>query len=198
MLDELTVDPDPIRQFNAWLDEARAAGISNADAMAVATVGADGSPSARFVLLKGADRRGFVFYTNLGSRKAEELGGNPRAALLFYWVDLGRQVRVEGLVEPTSRDEAAAYFRSRPRGSRIGAWASPQSHVISSRAVLEQRVAELDGLYPADDVPLPPFWGGYRLVPRTIELWEHRDNRLHDRLLYTSAREGWTLERLAP
>jgi pyridoxamine 5'-phosphate oxidase len=198
MLDELAADLDPIRQFRAWLDDAFAAGIPNADAMAVATATPGGEPSARFVLLKSVDQRGFVFYTNVGSRKARELDANPRAALVFYWVELGRQVRVEGAVEPASHEEADRYFRTRPRASRISAWASPQSEVIPSRATLESRVSELEEMFPDNDVPLPPFWGGFRVAPETIEFWEHRDSRLHDRLRYTREGHGWRVERLAP
>jgi pyridoxamine 5'-phosphate oxidase len=198
VLDEATADPDPIRQFRAWLDAARATGIRNAEAMALATAGADGAPSARFVLLKGADEAGFVFYTNLESRKAVELGENPRAALAFYWVDLGRQVRIEGSIERAGRDEARVYFDTRPRPSRLGAWASPQSLPIASRAALDERLAELEQRFPGEEIPLPEFWGGFRLVPATIEFWEHRDDRLHDRLRYRRAAGGWTIERLAP
>lgn len=198
MLDEATADSDPIRQFIAWLDAARSAGIRNAEAMALATAGADGAPSARFVLLKGADAAGFVFYTNLESRKALELLANPRAALVFYWVELGRQVRVEGRIEPATREEARAYFDTRPRPSRLGAWASPQSRPILDRATLDERLSELEQRFPGEDVPLPEFWGGFRLVPATIEFWEHRENRLHDRLRYRRIADGWTVERLAP
>jgi pyridoxamine 5'-phosphate oxidase len=198
VLDEASADSDPIRQFAAWLDAARAAGIRNADAMALATAGKDGAPSVRFVLLKAADEQGFVFYTNLESRKALELEENPRAALAFYWVDLGRQVRIEGSVEPAGRDEARAYFETRPRPSRLGAWVSPQSRPIASRAVLDERLAELEQRFAGEDVPLPDFWGGFRVVPATIEFWEHQDSRLHNRLRYRRADGGWTLERLAP
>ena len=197
-LDEQTAAIDPIRHFDSWLDAARSAGIRNAEAMALATADADGAPSARFVLLKGVDEAGFVFYTNLESRKAIELGRNPRAALAFYWADLGRQVRVEGRVEAASPEEAQAYFATRPRQSRIGAWASPQSRVIPSREVLEERVSELEAQFPGDSIPLPEFWGGFRLVPETVEFWEHRESRLHDRLRYRRTGDTWTIERLAP
>jgi pyridoxamine 5'-phosphate oxidase len=150
------------------------------------------------VLLKGVDDGGFVFYTNLESRKALELLANPRAALAFYWVGIGRQVRIEGRVEPATRDEARAYFATRPRPSRLGAWASPQSRPIPSRAALEERLEELERRFPGDDIPLPEFWGGFRLVPASIEFWEHRESRLHDRLRYVRTADGWLLERLAP
>ncbi len=198
MLDERTVDPDPLRQFEAWFDEARAAGVVFPETMTLATAGADGSPSARMVLLKGADERGFVFFTSTGSRKAGELDENPRAALVLYWRELGRQVRVEGWVEPVEAHESEEYFRMRPRASRLSAWASPQSQPVESRADLERRFAQAAARFPGDEVPLPPHWGGYRVVPVTIELWEHRENRLHDRVLYTRVDTGWRRERLAP
>jgi pyridoxamine 5'-phosphate oxidase len=195
---EADVDPDPVAQFGRWFDDAHAAGLVEPSAMALATAGADGVPSARMVLLRGVDQRGFVFYTNYESRKAAELAANPRAALVFWWGELQRQVRVEGPVERTSREESAAYFRTRPPGSRLSAWASPQSRVIPDRAVLDERVAELAARHPDGDVPLPPFWGGYRLVPEVVELWQQRPNRLHDRLRYTRTPGGWRIERLAP
>ena len=195
---EADVDPDPVVQFGRWFDDARAAGLVEPSAMALATAGADGAPSARMVLLRGVDQRGFVFYTNHDSRKAAELAANPRAALVFWWGELQRQVRVEGLVERTSQEESAAYFRTRPPGSRLSAWASPQSRVIPGRAVLDERVAELAARHPDGEVPLPPFWGGYRLVPEVVELWQQRPDRLHDRLRYTRTPGGWRIERLAP
>jgi pyridoxamine 5'-phosphate oxidase len=196
---EADVDPDPVVQFGRWFDDAGAAGLVEPSAMALATAGADGVPSARMVLLRGVDQRGFVFYSNYESRKAAELAANPRAALVFWWGELRRQVRVEGPVERTSQEESAAYFRTRPPGSRLSAWASPQSRVIPGRAVLDERVAELAARHPGGDVPLPPFWGGYRLVPEVVELWQQRANRLHDRLRYTrTADGGWRIERLAP
>lgn len=196
-LDERTAGRDPIELFREWLADAFAAGIPNADAMVVATATADGAPSARYVLLKGGDERGFTFFTNLESRKGEELGANPRAALVFYWAVLGRQVRVEGAVSPVDRSESERYFATRPRASRIGAWASPQSRPVADRAELERRVSELEAIYP-DDVPLPDFWGGYRVLPDVIEFWTHRESRLHDRLRYTRRAAGWHVERLAP
>ena len=196
---EADVDPDPVVQFGRWLDDAGAAGLVEPSAMTLATAGADGAPSARMVLLRGVDQRGFVFYSNYESRKAAELAANPRAALVFWWGQLHRQVRVEGPVERTSQEESAAYWRTRPPGSRLSAWASPQSRVIPGRAVLDERVAELAARHPDGDVPLPPFWGGYRLVPEVVELWQQRANRLHDRLRYTRTPDGgWRIERLAP
>jgi pyridoxamine 5'-phosphate oxidase len=166
--------------------------------MTLATAAADGAPSARMVLLKGADEDGFVFYTGYGSRKGDELAENPRAALVFYWQPLGKQVRVEGAVERVSEAESAAYFATRPRGSQLAARASEQSRPLDSREELERRYAELEQEYDGRDVPLPPHWGGYRLRPEAIEFWEHHENRLHDRVRYTRAREGWQTERLAP
>jgi pyridoxamine 5'-phosphate oxidase len=198
-LAEGDVDPDPVVQFGRWLGDAQAAGLVEPTATTLATATADGRPSARMVLLRGVDQRGFVFYTNYESRKAAELAANPRAALVFWWGELQRQVRVEGRVEKTSQEESAAYFATRPLGSRLSAWASPQSQVIPGRAVLDRRVAELAAAYPGGDVPLPPFWGGYRLVHEVVELWRGRPNRLHDRLRYTRAEGGgWRVERLAP
>jgi pyridoxamine 5'-phosphate oxidase len=196
---EADVDPDPMVQFGRWFDDAEAADLVEPSAMTLATATAEGVPSARMVLLRGVDQRGFVFYTNYESRKAAELAANPRAALVFWWGELQRQIRVEGPVERTSQQESAAYFRTRPLGSRLSAWASPQSRVIPGRAVLDQRVAELAAGHPDGDIPLPPFWGGYRLVPEVVELWQGRPNRLHDRLRYTRSADGrWQIERLAP
>ena len=194
---EHALDPDPLRQFSRWLDEAAAAGIRFPETMALATASADGRPSVRMVLLKGADERGFAFYTNRESRKGTELEGNPRAALVLYWQALGRQVRVEGRVEEVAAGETEAYWATRPRGSRLSAAISPQSRVVASRAWLEERVAELEAADP-DGPALPSHWGGYRVVPESIELWEHRDDRLHDRLLYTREADGWRVQRLAP
>jgi pyridoxamine 5'-phosphate oxidase len=189
--------PDPFRQFNEWFEEAKRAGIV-AEAMTLATATADGAPSARMVLLKGADENGFVFYTGYDSRKGGELAQNPRAAFVFYWQPLGKQVRVEGPIERVSEAESAAYFATRPRGSQLAAWASEQSRPLGGRDELESRYAELEWEYDDRDVPLPPHWGGYRLRPEAIEFWEHRENRLHDRARYTRAREGWQAERLSP
>jgi pyridoxamine 5'-phosphate oxidase len=195
---ERELDDDPLRQFRGWFDEARAADIRFPETMTLATATPDGRPSARMVLLKGADERGFAFYTNRDSRKGRELSGNPRAALVVYWQALGRQVRVEGRVEPVGFDESAAYWATRPRASRLSAWASPQSEPVASREELEAAVADVAGDFAEDEVPLPPHWGGYRVVPETIELWEHREDRLHDRVLYTRGGDGWRKERLAP
>jgi pyridoxamine 5'-phosphate oxidase len=166
--------------------------------MTLATAGADGRPSARMVLLKGVDERGFVFYTNYGSRKAAELDGSGVAALVFWWPPLQRQVRVEGSVERVTREESEAYFRTRPVGSRLGAWASAQSQVIAGREVLERRLRELQEQFGDGEVPLPSFWGGYRVRPEVIEFWQNRSDRLHDRLRYRRVGEGWTIERLSP
>jgi pyridoxamine 5'-phosphate oxidase len=192
------LDPDPLRQFARWFEEALAAGVRFPETMTLATADAAGRPSARMVLLKGADARGFAFYTNRDSRKGRELAQNPRAALVLYWQALGRQVRVEGTVEEVGFDESAAYWATRPRASRVSAWASPQSELVPDRDELEEAAAEIDRDFAGEDVPLPPHWGGYRVVPETIELWEHRDDRLHDRILYTRTEDGWRMERLAP
>jgi pyridoxamine 5'-phosphate oxidase len=191
------LDPNPIVQFKAWLDEAQAAS-SSAGAMTLATSTVDGRPAARIVLLRGVDEHGFVFFTNRDSRKGGELAENPRAALVFHWWELGRQVRVEGHVTEVDSADSEAYWRSRPRASRIAAWASPQSQPIADRQ-------ELDGLYEtaearlgAGEIPLPPFWGGYRVIPKVVEFWLHQDDRLHDRVRYTRSHAGWRRERLAP
>lgn len=197
-LSEETAGADPIVAVRRWLAEAFAAGIPNAEAVALATCGAAGRPSVRFVLCKAIDERGFLFYTNTESRKAIEIAENAEGALAFYWATLGRQVRACGSIEPISRAEADAYFRTRPLGSRLGAWASPQSRPIPSRDALERLWSEAAARFADGDPPLPPHWGGYRLVPREIELWEHRDSRLHDRLRYTLGPAGWARVRLAP
>ena len=192
------VDPNPIKQFAKWYDEATAAGIAETDAMTLATATKDGRPSARIVLLKDFDDRGFVFFTNYESRKAKELAENPRACLVAYWLPVKRQVRIEGFVEQISETESEAYFQTRPLGSRIGAWASNQSEVVENRDALEQRYADLSERY-GEDVPRPPHWGGYRIDPEVIEFWQGRDNRLHDRLRYRLQADGtWVIERLGP
>jgi pyridoxamine 5'-phosphate oxidase len=189
---------DPLARFEAWFREAEAAGVEVPEAMTLATATRDGRPSARYVLLKGADEDGFVFYTGYVSRKSDELAENPRAALVFYWRPLGRQVRVEGVVERVSEEESAAYFATRPRSSQLAAWASAQSRPLESRAELERRYAELEREYAGRDVSLPPHWGGYRLRPDAYEFWVHRDNRLHERERYTREDGGWEVELLAP
>jgi len=190
--------PDPVEQFQRWFGEAQAAEVLDANAMAVATVADDGKPSLRTVLLKYFDAAGFVFYTNLESRKAREIGGNPQVALLFYWAELGRQVRITGEAERTTVAENLRYFLTRPRDSQIGAWVSAQSSVVSGRALLENTFMEFKQKFAAGEVPLPSFWGGYRVRPATLEFWQARENRLHDRFLYTRTDAGWSIARLAP
>jgi pyridoxamine 5'-phosphate oxidase len=197
-LPDAAEDRDPIDLFGEWYEAARESGLFMPDAMALATADAGGAPSVRMVLLKRFDQRGFAFYTNYGSRKATELEENPRAALCLYWGVLERQVRIEGPVTRMSEDESAAYFATRARGSRIGAWASEQSHPLETRADLEARVNEMDMRYPGNDVPLPPFWGGYLVRPERIEFWQGRADRLHDRLVFRREPTGWSTERLYP
>jgi pyridoxamine 5'-phosphate oxidase len=196
-LEEADLDPDPVRQLNRWLQDARAAGIDLAEAAALATATADGAPSARMVLVKDATEAGLTFFSDYESRKGRELAANPRAALLVYWHDLGRQVRAEGAVERLSAEESDAYFRSRPLGSRLSAAVSPQSEVIESREALERAAAEL-GRAGGEDVTRPDRWGGYRLLPELWEFWQHRVDRLHDRFRYRPGDGGWIVERLAP
>ena len=190
---------NPFRQFEQWFQEAEAAKIAEPNAMTLATAGRDGRPSARTVLLKGCDGRGFVFYTNYESRKGRELDANPRATLLFPWVAMERQIIIEGTVTRVSREAAEAYFHSRPRGSQLAAWASPQSTAVAGRAVLEESYRVVDKKYEGRTVPLPPNWGGFRLAPETVEFWQGRRSRLHDRLRYRREPGGdWVVERLAP
>lgn len=198
-LREADVDPDPVRQFAVWFGQAAGAGMSAPEAAALATASSDGAPSVRMVLVKRSDESGFVFYSNYESRKGQELTDNPRAALMFHWGQLDRQVRVEGPVQRTSQDETAAYVRSRPRGSQLSALASPQSRPIASRELLERRVAELAAAHEDAELPMPYAWGGFRLLPEMFEFWQQCEDRLHDRLRYTRGRgESWQLERLAP
>ncbi len=198
-LNEKAAEPNPFQQFQIWFDQALSAQLLEPNAMTLATVTAAGKPSARVVLLKHFDEQGFVFYSNYHSRKGQELGQNPWAALVFWWASLERQVRIEGWVEQVSEQESDAYFYSRPWGSRLGAWASEQSQVVSDRQVLEQRLVELEQQYQDQEIPRPPHWGGYRLVPIAIEFWQGRPNRLHDRLSYHRLEDGnWQIERLSP
>jgi pyridoxamine 5'-phosphate oxidase len=197
MLDEKQVDRDPMKQFQAWMEEAIRAQALEPTAMTLSTVGATGRPSGRIVLLKGADARGFVFFTNYQSRKGLDLAAHPVAALTFLWKELERQVRIEGAVEKVSAEESRAYYDTRPLGSRIGAWASPQSEPIESRAWLEGRWDELTRKH-GDKPPLPPHWGGYRVIPDYLEFWQGRQSRLHDRVAYTRSGQSWKIARLAP
>jgi pyridoxamine 5'-phosphate oxidase len=187
---------DPIAQLQAWLEEARVVGEPHV--MTLATATADGKPSARIVLLRGLDERGLTFFTNRTSRKGDELRANPRAAVAMHWWELGRQARVEGGVEEIEPEESEAYWAMRPRASQIAAWASLQSRPLTDRAALDARVAQAEKRFEGQDVPLPPFWGGYRVIPESIELWTHREDRLHDRVRYTRGEDGWRSERLAP
>jgi pyridoxamine 5'-phosphate oxidase len=191
----VNLDPDPLRQFKAWFDEAAATGMRAPEAVALATATPDGAPSVRMVLMKGADERGFTFFSNYESRKGRELAANPRAALLFHWDALGRQVRIEGPVAQLDPAESAEYISSRPRASQISALISPQSRPVESREWLEKLVAEYA---QQDELPIPENWGGYRLAPASYEFWQHRDDRLHDRIVYLPEGDGWRTQRLAP
>ena len=197
-LGEKDLARDPFRQFEKWFQEAEAAKINEPNAMTVCTATREGRPAARTMLLKGVDGRGFVFFSNYQSRKGRELEANPWATLVFPWLILERQVIVEGQVTKVAREESEAYFHSRPRGSQLGAWVSQQSSVIANRAGLEDALKALEKQYAGQEVPLPPHWGGWRLMPETVEFWQGRRSRLHDRLRYRRAKDGWTIERLAP
>lgn len=190
---------DPLQQFSAWFAAALAADIREVNAMSLATSTPDGKPSVRVVLLKGFDERGFTFFTNYESEKALELEANPFAALVFYWIQLERQVRISGAVEKTSREDSAAYFHSRPIGSQLGAWVSKQSEVIDARRVLDARLLQMTERFENSEIPLPPYWGGYRVKPDRFEFWQGRPNRLHDRFRYSRQADGtWLIDRLAP
>jgi pyridoxamine 5'-phosphate oxidase len=198
-LDEKEVDSSPFKQFEIWFKQAEAAVPILPNAMTLATATKDGTPSARVVLLKDFDESGFVFYTNYDSAKGKELDENPVAALCFYWSELGRQIRISGTVTRTSREESEAYFHTRPIDSQLGAWASDQSEVIAGRAVLEAKMEEMSTKYKDKIIPLPPYWGGYRVAPVVIEFWQNRSSRLHDRIRYRLVdRTRWVVERLAP
>lgn len=193
-------DPDPFRQFACWLREAVEAEVPEPNAMSLATIAADGEPSSRIVLLKGVDDHGFLFFTNYESRKGRELAGNPRSALNFYWAELERQVCITGRVEKTSREQSEAYFHARPEGSQLGAWASAQSEVVPNREAIEEKLREVTERFASGGIPCPPWWGGYRVIPRVIEFWQGGAKRLHDRLRYTRQETGgtWRIERLSP
>ncbi|HWF18724.1 MAG TPA: pyridoxamine 5'-phosphate oxidase [Verrucomicrobiae bacterium] len=193
------LDVDPIVQFSKWLEQAVAAGLHDPNAMTLSTVDAAGQPSGRIVLLKAVDQNGFSFFTNYGSRKGSELAGNPKVSLVFFWPEFERQVCITGTASKVSREMSEQYFKSRPKGSRLAAWVSSQSEAIANRAVLEKKLEELIAKHPGENVPLPPYWGGYCVAPSSIEFWQGRPNRLHDRFVYVrQARGGWVLERLSP
>ena len=197
-LRRIDLDPDPIKEFGIWFTAAVEVGISEMNAMALATVAENGQPTTRMVLLKGYDHDGFVFYTNYLSEKGLHLEKNPRAGLVIHWKELERQIRIDGIAEKVSREESARYFHSRPLGSQLGAWVSHQSEVIDARRILEARLSELEERFAGQEIPCPPYWGGYRVKPDRIEFWQGRPNRLHDRFRYTRQGKSWRIERLAP
>lgn len=198
-LHEQDLDQSPFRQFENWFQAATDAGLHEPNAMSLATVSDEGTPSLRTVLLKVRDEKGFVFFTNHGSRKAGDIGANPNVALLFYWAPLNRQIRIEGRAQKISTEESLTYFVTRPRGSQLGAWCSAQSSAISSRAILQAKLAEIDQQFEGGEVPLPPFWGGFRVVPSRFEFWQAGHDRLHDRFIYEPESEDtWSIQRLAP
>jgi pyridoxamine 5'-phosphate oxidase len=193
------LDPDPIKQFGNWFGAALAAEIPDANAMSLATATPDAKPSVRIVLLKGFDERGFIFFTNYASEKGRQMEVNPNVGLVFYWVQLQRQIRISGMVEKTSRQDSATYFHSRPSGSQLGAWVSRQSEAIDARQILDSRLAEMTERFEGGEIPLPPHWGGYRVKPNQLEFWQGRPNRLHDRFRYSLQSDGaWLIDRLAP
>jgi pyridoxamine 5'-phosphate oxidase len=193
------LEPDPVAQFQKWFQQALFAQLAEPNAMTLATADKQGNPSARIVLLKGADERGFIFFTNYDSRKGRELTENPKASLVFFWPELERQVCVAGTVSKISREESVQYFNIRPKGSRLAAWVSSQSEAIADRTVLEEKLAELTARHPGEEIPLPPYWGGYCVAPHRIEFWQGRPNRLHDRFRYSKeAGKSWIIERLSP
>ena len=197
-LSEQDLQPDPQEQFRRWIQDAIDGEVTEPNAAVLATVDGQGQPSTRVVLVKGVDERGFSFFTNYESRKGRELAANPRASLTFPWVEMERQVCITGRVTQLPREESDAYFKTRPRGSRLGAWASKQSEVIADRTILEHRLADLDREYPGNDIPMPPTWGGYVLAPDAVEFWQGRPSRLHDRLVYTRQAGSWKVHRLSP
>ncbi|MFA5262668.1 MAG: pyridoxamine 5'-phosphate oxidase [Opitutaceae bacterium] len=197
-LSERDLSKDPFRQFEKWFQEAEGAKIPEPNAMVLSTCNREGRSSSRTVLLKGLDGRGFVFFTNYESRKGRDLAENARASLLFPWIAMERQIAVEGAVAKIAREESDAYFHSRPRPNQLSAWASTQSSIISGRSVLDEAMKAIDKKYAGLEVPLPPYWGGYRLVPETVEFWQGRRSRMHDRLRYRRGKDGWVIERLAP
>ena len=198
MLDKTDVNTDPVLQFEKWFKEAVDAKVNEPNAMSISTVSAEGKPSSRIVLLRNFDQDGFVFYSNYNSRKGMEIHANPYASLLFFWPELERQVRIEGVLKKQSPEESNLYFNSRPRESKLGAWTSEQSKKIESRAVLDRAYAENEKKYPGNEVPRPAFWGGYVLIPESIEFWQGRASRLHDRILYSREGKSWKIDRLSP